>query len=131
MRAGAYRKMDGNPESKAALLGEAMKRGGSGRRGGRLSRRYSVNSLRSEFISRLPEKLRSRLQDVESPYEIDLSRSPGFCRGSSLSLPVSPSLCLSLFFLLNFSLVAERVKKLYVKKSCCIFLVLRFFFAFL
>ncbi|XP_022157336.1 metal tolerance protein 4 [Momordica charantia] len=73
--------MDGNPESKAALLGEAMKRGGSGRRGGRLSRRYSVNSLRSEFISRLPEKLRSRLQDVESPYEIDLSRSPGFCRG--------------------------------------------------
>lgn len=54
--------------------------GGSGRRG-RLSRRYSVNSLRSEFISRLPEKLRSRLQDVESPYEIDFSQSTGFSRG--------------------------------------------------
>lgn len=73
--------MDGNSDlsPKAALLGGSVN-GGSGRRG-RLSRRYSVNSLRSEFISRLPEKLRSRLQDVESPYEIDFSQSTGFSRG--------------------------------------------------
>ncbi|XP_038878436.1 metal tolerance protein 4 [Benincasa hispida] len=73
--------MDGSSDSspKAALLGGSVN-GGSGRRG-RLSRRYSVNSLRSEFISRLPEKLRSRIQDAESPYDIDLSQSSGFSRG--------------------------------------------------
>lgn len=79
-------KMDGEPDSnpKTALLAGAVKRDGSGRRG-RLSRGYSVNSLRSEFISRLPEKVKSHLQDVESPYEIDLSQSTAFSRGSSLS----------------------------------------------
>uniref|UniRef100_A0A9I9DA80 Cation efflux protein transmembrane domain-containing protein n=1 Tax=Cucumis melo TaxID=3656 RepID=A0A9I9DA80_CUCME len=73
--------MDGDSDlsPKAPLLGGSVN-GGSGRRG-RLSRRYSVNSLRSEFISRLPDKLRSHLQDVESPYEIDLSKSTGFSRG--------------------------------------------------
>lgn len=91
-------KMDEDSDSspKAALLGGAMKRGGSGRRG-RLSRRYSVNSLRSEFISRLPEKVRSRLHDVESPYEVDLSKSTGFSRGYFLSLTVYRSLSLSLY----------------------------------
>lgn len=95
-------KMDGDSDSspKAALLGGAVKRGGSGRRG-RLSRRYSVNSLRSEFISRLPEKVRSPLQDVESPYEIDLSQSTGFSRGSSffsscLSVSISVAFCCSI-----------------------------------
>ncbi|XP_023516649.1 metal tolerance protein 4 [Cucurbita pepo subsp. pepo] len=74
--------MDGEPDSnpKTALLAGAVKRDGSGRRG-RLSRGYSVNSLRSEFISRLPEKVKSHLQDVESPYEIDLSQSTAFSRG--------------------------------------------------
>ncbi|XP_022988141.1 metal tolerance protein 4 [Cucurbita maxima] len=74
--------MDGGPDSnpKTALLAGAVKRDGSGRRG-RLSRGYSVNSLRSEFISRLPEKVKSHLQDVESPYEIDLSQSTAFSRG--------------------------------------------------
>ncbi|KAG7023879.1 Metal tolerance protein 4 [Cucurbita argyrosperma subsp. argyrosperma] len=74
--------MDGEPDTnpKTALLAGAVKRDGSGRRG-RLSRGYSVNSLRSEFISRLPEKVKSHLQDVESPYEIDLSQSTAFSRG--------------------------------------------------
>ena len=73
--------MDGDSDlsPKAPLLGASLN--GSGGKRGRLSRRYSVNSLRSEFISRLPDKLRSHLQDVESPYEIDLSKSSGFSRG--------------------------------------------------
>ncbi|KGN66740.2 metal tolerance protein 4-like [Cucumis sativus] len=72
--------MDGDSDlsPKAPLLGASLN--GSGGKRGRLSRRYSVNSLRSEFISRLPDKLRSHLQDVESPYEIDLSKSSGFSR---------------------------------------------------
>lgn len=94
--------MDGNSDlsPKAALLGGSVN-GGSGRRG-RLSRRYSVNSLRSEFISRLPEKLRSRLQDVESPYEIDFSQSTGFSRGFFSFLFLFIGLNLFRFFAVQF-----------------------------
>ncbi|KAJ4724100.1 Metal tolerance protein [Melia azedarach] len=41
---------------------------------GRLSRRNSVNSLRNEFVSRLPEKVLVGL-DVESPFEVDTSKT--------------------------------------------------------
>ncbi|WCJ32431.1 Cation efflux family protein [Euphorbia peplus] len=44
------------------------------RRSGRLSRGNSVNSLRSDFLSRLPPKVRSCI-DVESPFHIDVSKS--------------------------------------------------------
>lgn len=48
---------------------------------GQLRRRNSVNSLRNEFISRLPDKLRSGI-DHEAPYDVDFSKTlsltPGF-----------------------------------------------------
>ncbi|XP_072953395.1 metal tolerance protein 4-like isoform X1 [Typha angustifolia] len=43
-------------------------------------RRYSVNSLRSEFLARLPEKIRAGL-DPEKPFHIDLSRTKGLNQG--------------------------------------------------
>lgn len=58
---------------------EAWKRGGSGRRG-RLSRRNSVNSLRTDFVSRLPDNVRSAV-DPEFPSRIDLSRAQGLSEG--------------------------------------------------
>ncbi|KAK7290325.1 hypothetical protein RIF29_04653 [Crotalaria pallida] len=51
-----------------------------GRRSRRLSRRNSVNSLRTAFISKLPEKVRSAL-DAESPYDLDLSTSSTLTQG--------------------------------------------------
>ncbi|KAF4361350.1 hypothetical protein G4B88_005140 [Cannabis sativa] len=61
--------MDSNSDTtspKTPLLGpEARRPSDNGRRNRRLSRRYSVNSLRTEFVSRLPEKVRSGF-DVES-----------------------------------------------------------------
>ncbi|KAJ3699180.1 hypothetical protein LUZ61_002885 [Rhynchospora tenuis] len=40
----------------------------------------SVRSLRSEFVSRLPDKIRSGL-DPEKPFSVDLSRSKGLTKG--------------------------------------------------
>ncbi|GMY16170.1 metal tolerance protein 4-like isoform X2 [Fagus crenata] len=65
-----------NSDPKTPLL-EASR---SGRRGGKLSRRYSVNSLRNDFITKLPEKVRSGL-DPESPLDLDLSRVSGLTKG--------------------------------------------------
>lgn len=73
-RAGA----DNGTEAKSLLL-EGCKRGGSGWCG-RLSRRNSINSFRIDFISRLPDKVRSAL-DPEFPYHIDLSRAQGLSKG--------------------------------------------------
>ncbi|PON65164.1 Cation efflux protein [Parasponia andersonii] len=74
--------MDGNSETmtsrKAPLLGRTSE---SGRRSRRLSRRYSVNSLRTEFVSRLPEKVRSGHDVESSPYDVDLSRTKGLSSG--------------------------------------------------
>lgn len=64
--------------AKSPLL-EQWKRGGSGRRG-RLSRRNSVNSFRTDFISRLPDKVRSAV-DPESFSPLDLSRIEGLSKG--------------------------------------------------
>lgn len=53
----------------------------SSRRGsGRLRRRNSVNSMRNEFVSRLPDKVRSGV-DVESPDNINLSKTIGLSEG--------------------------------------------------
>ncbi|XP_050278742.1 metal tolerance protein 4-like [Quercus robur] len=62
---------------KSPILGASR----SGRRGGRLSRRYSVNSLRSEFVSRLPDKLRSGIDPESDPFDIDLSKASGLSKG--------------------------------------------------
>lgn len=51
-------------EGKEALLSPATP-GGDGRRSRRLSRRYSVNSLRTDFLTRLPDKVRTTI-DIES-----------------------------------------------------------------
>ncbi|XP_017983744.1 PREDICTED: metal tolerance protein 4 [Theobroma cacao] len=60
---------------KTALL---MKSGSWKR--GRFYRRNSVNSLRNEFVSRLPDKVRSGV-DAESPFRIDVSKTGGLTRG--------------------------------------------------
>lgn len=45
-----------------------------------LSRQNSVNSLRNDFISRLPDKLRPAV-DTESPYDIDFSQTSNLTPG--------------------------------------------------
>lgn len=55
-------------------------------RRGRLSRRYSVNSLRTEFVSRLPDTVRSALDLESSTYDLDLSRARALSKGISLSV---------------------------------------------
>lgn len=66
-----------DPGPKSQLLSAS-----GGRRSGRsLRRRNSVNTLRTEFVAKLPGKIRSVL-DVESdPYEIDFSRARGLSKG--------------------------------------------------
>ena len=76
--------MDGNSEKspKSPLLGsEGGRSSQNGRRNRRLSRRYSVNSLRTEFLSRLPDKFRSALDVEASPYHIDFTRTRGLSSG--------------------------------------------------
>uniref|UniRef100_A0A2N9HHU2 Cation efflux protein transmembrane domain-containing protein n=1 Tax=Fagus sylvatica TaxID=28930 RepID=A0A2N9HHU2_FAGSY len=73
-----------NSDPKTPLL-EASR---SGRRGGKLSRRYSVNSLRTDFITKLPDKVRSGL-DPESPLDLDLSRVSGLTKVDALMAPNS------------------------------------------
>ncbi|KAI3823199.1 hypothetical protein L1987_04632 [Smallanthus sonchifolius] len=54
---------------------------GGGHRGWRLSRRYSVNSLRSEFLTRLPDKVRSTVDIESSPFTLSSSSlTQGFDR---------------------------------------------------
>nr|ADI24923.1 metal tolerance protein [Carica papaya] len=48
---------------------------------GRLTRRYSVTSLRNEFVSRLPGKFRSGLDPESSPSNLDFSRAKGLSSG--------------------------------------------------
>ncbi|GAB4856108.1 Metal tolerance protein 4 [Ancistrocladus abbreviatus] len=69
--------MEETSDQKSPFLGSPGRRfNGSGRRS-RLSRRNSVNTLRNDFISRLPEKVRSGV-DVENPY---LSKTSGLTKG--------------------------------------------------
>ncbi|KAK4594938.1 hypothetical protein RGQ29_018606 [Quercus rubra] len=68
--------MDGT-DLKTPILGPSR----SGGIGGRLSRRYSVNSLRSEFVSRLPDKLRSGIDHESDPFDLDLSKASGLTKG--------------------------------------------------
>ncbi|KAE9462304.1 hypothetical protein C3L33_05786, partial [Rhododendron williamsianum] len=73
--------MDGDSEAKTPLLAVAGKMlGGSGRRSRSLSRGYSVNSLREEFVSRLPDKVRSAA-DLESVSLIDFSKTSALTPG--------------------------------------------------
>lgn len=60
---------------KAALLEGKRQLTGNGQRSSKLSRRNSVNSLRREFFSRLPDKVRSCV-DPESFPVVNLSNAP-------------------------------------------------------
>ena len=82
--------MDGT-DLKTPILGPSR----SGGIGGRLSRRYSVNSLRSEFVSRLPDKLRSGIDHESDPFDLDLSKASGLTKGLCLCL----CLCLCVWFI--------------------------------
>ncbi|GKV45938.1 hypothetical protein SLEP1_g52964 [Rubroshorea leprosula] len=53
---------------------------GSGRRSGLFRRKNSVNTLRKEFVLRLPEKVRCGVDD-ESPFDIDVSKTKGLTKG--------------------------------------------------
>ncbi|KAH7839017.1 hypothetical protein Vadar_033804 [Vaccinium darrowii] len=79
--------MDGNSEANAPLLAAAAAASegrnmlsGSGRRSRTLSRGYSVNSLRQEFVSRLPAKLQAGV-DLESVSLIDFHKITGLTPG--------------------------------------------------
>ncbi|XVF69751.1 hypothetical protein PTKIN_Ptkin11bG0106800 [Pterospermum kingtungense] len=62
-------------ESGSGVSTALLAKSESGKRG-RLRRRNSVNTLMSEFVSRLPDKVRSGL-DAESPFHIDVSKTKG------------------------------------------------------
>ena len=93
-------------DAKSPLL-EAWRRG-------RLSRRNSVNSLRNDFISRLPDNVLSAV-DPESPSSyFDVSRAQGLSQGTSSILVGARMLnVISLFlpsifcFLCNFGLILK------------------------
>ncbi|XP_031387014.1 metal tolerance protein 4-like [Punica granatum] len=64
--------------SKSPLLTAAN----GGRRSGRLRRRNSVDTLRTDFVAKLPDKIRSSIDvDPESPYDIDFSKARGLSKG--------------------------------------------------
>ncbi|XP_022754335.1 metal tolerance protein 4-like [Durio zibethinus] len=69
--------MDG--ESSAGVKTALLVKSESGKRG-RFNRRNSLNSLRNEFVSRLPDKVRPGL-DAESPFHIDVSKNKGLTPG--------------------------------------------------
>lgn len=60
----------------------------------RFGRRNSVNTLRNDFMLRLPDKVRTGL-DAESPFDIDVSKTKGLTQGFFTSL--SFSCCLFMF----------------------------------
>lgn len=65
---------DGN--AKSPLLSSS-----GGRRSGRsLRRRNSVNTLRTEFVAKLPLKIRSGLDVETDPHDIDLSKTEGLSK---------------------------------------------------
>ncbi|KAM0013804.1 putative cation efflux protein [Helianthus debilis subsp. tardiflorus] len=63
-------------EGKEALLSPKTPR-----RGRRLSRVYSVNSLRTEFLTRLPDKVRSAIDIESSSFAISSKTSPSLTQG--------------------------------------------------
>ncbi|KAM0002214.1 putative cation efflux protein [Helianthus debilis subsp. tardiflorus] len=63
-------------EGKEALLSPKTPR-----RGRRLSRVYSVNSLRTEFLTRLPDKVRSAIDIESSSFAISSKSSPSLTQG--------------------------------------------------
>lgn len=64
--------------------------------------RNSVASLKCDFFSKLPEKVRSGL-DPETPFHLDLSKTTGLIEGTKRqkqSVPLSLMFSFSFFFLI-------------------------------
>lgn len=61
----------------------------------RVPRKNSVNSMRGEFVARLPEKVKHGV-DPERPFTIDVSRTRDLLEGSGRPLKI-PS-CVSFYF---------------------------------
>lgn len=78
--------MEGNSETspRAPLLSRRPSENGRWTRS--LSRKNSVNSLRTEFYSRLNDKVRDGLDVESSPHDIDLSRTKGLSSGPPYQL---------------------------------------------
>jgi len=72
--------MEGNSSPKLPLLGSIGRRLSGSSRRGRFSRHNSFKTLRNDFISRLPEKLRSGVDD-EAPYDVDFSKTSSLTPG--------------------------------------------------
>ncbi|KAF5471313.1 hypothetical protein F2P56_011756 [Juglans regia] len=68
-------------DPKTPMLGKDSRGSSRSGRHGRLSRRYSVNSLRTEFVSRLPNSVRSALDLESSTSDLDLSRTGALSKG--------------------------------------------------
>lgn len=81
----------------------------------RLTRRNSVNSLRSAFLSMLPDKVRSRL-DSESPFDVDLSTATALSQGRSLSLSQNLYLYVYMYSLESWIYVYIGEKEYYEKQ---------------
>lgn len=73
-------------DPKTPMLGKDSRGSSRSGRRGRLSRRYSVNSLRTEFVSRLPNSVRFALDLESSTSDLDLSRTSALSKGISLSV---------------------------------------------
>lgn len=67
-------------EQDSPLLGSPRRRLSQNDRQQLLHRRNSVNSLRDDFISRLPDKLRSGVDD-ESRYDVNFSKTHSLTQG--------------------------------------------------
>lgn len=89
---------DDDKNLKEGLLDGKDPMGGVGRRSHRLSRWYSLNSIRSDFVARLPDKVKSCV-DLESCSPQDLSKASGLTRGWFFLLS-SPFLVIVFFFFL-------------------------------
>ncbi|XP_004500396.1 metal tolerance protein 4-like [Cicer arietinum] len=75
--------MDGNSGSKSTTPLLSLNDRNSAEHDGRrtqIIRRNSVNSIRSAFLSMLPDKVRSSL-DSESPFDVDLSNATALSQG--------------------------------------------------
>ncbi|KAK4763602.1 hypothetical protein SAY87_013040 [Trapa incisa] len=67
-----------DPDTKSPLLSSVN----GGRRSGRTRRRNSVDTLRTDFWAKLPDKVRSGVDvDAESPYDVDFSKARDLSKG--------------------------------------------------
>lgn len=84
-------------EMKAPLLESAVGRSGDSAHAARVPRKNSVTSMRGEFVSRLPDKVRHGV-DMERPCTLDVSRTKDLVEGSVVLKQNSFILLIDYFF---------------------------------